>query len=67
MFFKTLSMIIFLQFNLVLCLHLAINSHLLFNNFSGSGYIIICIFCSRHRLHLLSKHFRVFDLFNMDH
>ena len=57
----------FYSLNLVLCLHLAIYSHLLFNNFSGSGYIIICIFFTRHRLHLLSKDFGVFDLFNMDH
>ena len=53
--------------SLFLCLHLAINSHRWFTNFSGSGYIIICIFSSRHRLHLLSKHFGVFDFFNMDH
>ena len=32
--------------NLALCLHLTINSHLLFNNFSDTGYIIICIFSS---------------------
>ena len=29
--------------------------------------IIISIFSSRHRLHLLSKHFGVFDFFHMDH
>ena len=39
MFFKkkTLFMLIFYSLNLDLCLHLAINSHLLLNNFPGSG------------------------------
>ena len=53
--------------NLALCLHLAINSHLLFNNFSGTEYFIICIFSSKHKLHLPSKRFGVFDFFNIDH
>ena len=53
--------------NLALCLHLAISSFLLFNNFFGSGKSKMCIFSSRHRLHLLSKDFGVLDLFNMDH
>ena len=60
-------MIFVYSWNLFLCLHLAINSNRWFNNFSGSGYIIICIFSSRHGLHLLSKHFGVFEFFNMDH
>ena len=53
--------------NLSQCLHLAINSLLSFNNFFGSGKSKMCIFSSKHRLHLLSKDFGVFDLFNMDH
>ena len=38
--------------NLVLCLHLAINSLLLFNNLSGHLCVKICIFSSKHKLHL---------------
>ena len=53
--------------NFVLCLHLAINSHLLFNNFSDNLYVIICIFSSKHKLHLPSKLFGVFDFFKIDH
>ena len=53
--------------NFVLCVHLAINSHLLFNNISGNLYIIICIFSSKHKLHLPSKLFGVFDFFKIDH
>ena len=53
--------------NFVLCLHLAINLHLLFNNFSGNLYIIICIFSSKHKLHQPSKLFEVFDFFKIDH
>ena len=53
--------------NLALCLHLVINSLLLFNNFFGSGKSKMCIFSSKHRLRLLSKDFGVFDLFNMNH
>ena len=52
--FKKLSVY---NLNLVLCLHLAINSRLLFNIFSGNLYIIICIFSSKHKLHLPSKLF----------
>ena len=37
--------------NLVLCLHLAINSLLLFNNLSGHLCIKICIFSSKHKFH----------------
>ena len=40
----TLSMIFVYSLNLFLYLYLAINSPHWFNNFSGSGYIIICIF-----------------------
>ena len=53
--------------NLALCLHLAIKSLLLFNNFFGSGKSQMCIFPSKHRLHQLSKDFGELDLFNMDH
>ena len=53
--------------NLVLCLHLAINSLLLFNNLSGHLCIRICIFSSKHKLHLPSKLFGVFDFFKIDH
>ena len=60
-------MIICYSLNLVLCLHLAINSHLLLNNFRGSGCVIISTFSSRHILNLPSKHFGVFDFFNIDH
>ena len=56
-------MIFVYSLNLFQCLHLAINSHRWFNNFPGSEYSIICIFSSRHRLHLLSKYFGVFDFF----
>ena len=66
------SMLFFFKFvnyplNISLCLHLSINSLLLFNNFFGSGKSKIWIFSSRHRLHLLSKYFGVLDLFNMDY
>ena len=63
MFFK----FIVNNLNFVLCLHLAINSLLLFNNFSGNLYVIICIFSSKHKLHLLSKLFAVFDFLKIDH
>ena len=53
--------------DLALCQHLAIHSFLLFNNLFGSGKSKMCIFFSKHRLHLLSKDFGVLDLFNMDH
>ena len=53
--------------NFVLCLHLAINSLLLFNNVSGNLYVNICIFSSKHKLHLPSKLFGVFDFFKIDH
>ena len=53
--------------NLVLCIHLAINSLLLFNNLSGHLCIRICIFSSEHKLHLASKLFGVFDFFKIDH
>ena len=49
--------------NFVLCLHLAINSLLLFNNLSGNLCVKICIFSSKHKLHLPSKLFAVFDFF----
>ena len=69
--FTSFSLTIIYEFayslNQFLCLHLAINSHRWYNNFSGYGYSIICIFSSRHRLHLLSKYFGVFDFFNIDH
>ena len=51
---KFLKLIIYIL-NLALCLHLAFNSLLLFNNFFGSGKSKMCIFSSKHRLHLLSK------------
>ena len=60
-------LILVYSLNFVLCLHLAINSHLLFNNFSGNLYVIICIFSSKHKLHLPSKLFGVFDFFKIDH
>ena len=44
-----------LFFRILFKFSLGINSYLLFNNFSGTGYIIICIFSSKHRLHLPSK------------
>ena len=59
--------LIIYSLNLALCLHLAINSLLLFSNFFGSGKSKMCIFSSKHRFHLLPKDFGVFDLFNMDH
>ena len=67
-FLVSLFIFMFLKFivyslNFVLCLHLAINSLLLFNNFSGNLYVIICIFSSKHKLHLPSKLFGVFDFF----
>ena len=65
--FKFFFKLIIYSLNLALCLHLAINSLLLLNNFFGSGKSKVCIFSSKHRLHLLSKDFGVFDLFNMDH
>ena len=36
-FLNTLFMLIIYSLNLARCLHLVIISHLLFNNFSGSG------------------------------
>ena len=63
MFFK----ILVYSLNFVLCLHLAINSHLSFNNLSGNLYVIICIFSSKHKLHLPSKLFGVFEFFKIDH
>ena len=63
---KNFKLIIY-SLNLARCLHLPIYSLLLFNNFFGSGKSKMCIFSSQHRLHLLSKDFGVFDLFNMDH
>ena len=53
--------------NFVLCLHLVINSLLLFNNLSGNLCVKICIFSSKHKLHLPSKLFGVFDFFKIDH
>ena len=53
--------------NFVLCLHLAINSLLFFNNLSGNLCVKICIFSSKHKLHLPSKLFGVFDFFKIDH
>ena len=53
--------------NFVLCLHLAINSLLLFNNLSGNLQVNICIFSSKYKLHLPSKLFGVFDFFKIDH
>ena len=47
--------------NFVSCLHLAINSLLLFNNLLGNLWVKICIFSSKHKLHLQSKLFGVFD------
>ena len=41
-FLKLYLWYFFDSLNLFLCLHLAINAHLLFNNFSGD--IVICIF-----------------------
>ena len=52
--------------NLFLCRHLAIKSHLWFNSFPGSKYNIICIFSSRHKLHLPSQQLGV-DLFSIFH
>ena len=52
---KKIFLLIIYSLNLTLCLHLAINSLLLFNNFFGSGKSKMCIFSSRHRLHLLSN------------
>ena len=66
LFLKKLLVNIY-SLNLALCLHLAINSLLLFNNLFGSGQSKMCIFSSKHTLHLLSKDFGVLDLFNMDH
>ena len=40
-------LLIIYSLNLVICLHLAINSLLLFNNFFGSGKSKMCIFSSR--------------------
>ena len=62
-----LILLIIYSLNLALCVHVAINSLLLLNNFFGSGKSKMWIFSSRHRLHLLSKDFGVLDLFNMDH
>ena len=65
--FKKMFKLIIYSLNLALCLHLAINSLLLFNNFFGSGkkqnvhFFLLntdCIYCPNTR---------VFDLFNMDH
>ena len=53
--------------NLFSCLQQAIKSHLWFNKLSGSGYNIICIFYSRHKLHLPPKQIGVGDLFNILH
>ena len=71
-FFVSLFISKFLKFivyslNFVLCLHIAINSLLLFNNFSGNLYVIICIYSSKHKLHLPSKLFGVFDFFKIGH
>ena len=49
LFLKMFLLIIY-SLNLALCLHLAINSLLLFNNFFGSGKSKMWIFSSRHRL-----------------
>ena len=62
-----LSKIFGYRLNLFLCLHLAIKSHVWLDNFSGSGYNILYIISSRHKLHLLSKQFGVLDLFNILH
>ena len=53
--------------NLFLCLYLAMKLHLWFNRLPGSKYDIICIFSSKHKLHLPSKQLRVVDLFNKLH
>ena len=53
--------------NFVLCLHLAIDSLILYNNLSGNLCVKICIFSSKHKLHLPSKLFGVFDFFKIDH
>ena len=66
-FFLKKNLLIIYSLNLALCLHLAINSFLLFNNIFGSGKSKMWIFSSRHRLQLLSKVFGVLDLFRMDH
>ena len=71
-FLVSLFISMFLKFvvyslNFVLCLHLAINSLLLFNNFPGNLYVIICIFSSKYKMHLPSKLFGVFDFFKIDH
>ena len=69
-FLVSLFISMFLNFyslNLVLCLHLAINSLLLFNNLSGHLYFKIYIFSSKHKLHLPLKLFGVFDFLKIDH
>ena len=65
MFFKKCFLVYSLNF--VLCLPLAINSILLFNNLSGNLCVKICIFSSKRKLHLPSKLFGVFDFFKIDH
>ena len=53
--------------NLFLCLHLAIKSHIWVKGLPGSKNSIICIFSSRHKLHLPSKQQGVVDFFNIFH
>ena len=66
MFKRKIKLIIY-SLNLSLCPHLDINSLHFFNHFSGTGKSKMCIFSSKHKLHLLSKDFVVLDLFNMYH
>ena len=53
--------------NLFLCLHLAIKPNLRFKRLTGSMYNVICIFSSRRKLYLPSKHLGVVDLFKIFH
>ena len=66
-YFYVFKKFIVYSLNFVLCLHLAINSLLLFNNLSSNLYVNICIFSSKHKLHLPSKLFGEFDVFKIDH
>ena len=58
------SLIFLNSLNLFLCL---LKTHLLFNRLTRSKYNKICIFSSKHKLHLPSKQLGVVDLLSIFH
>ena len=62
-FFMDNFYLLFYSLNLVSCLHLAIDSHLSFNNFQALKKSLFVSFLLSTMLHLPSKPFEVFDFF----